>query len=235
MFDTHPDGEFDSTIEFLRLTVPAQASRLAPLRRQLRRCLAPLPMPTNRKDELFLAVSEAVANCVEHAYDPADSGIVELTFWTETNALCVQIRDYGRWRAPASSPSAAAQGLGIQLMRRLVDCVLIQHGDHGTTVLLRHPIAQPAADRPRRRAPFTPTRAPRPRRRSLLEPPPPPKLGQRVGGPTAGRAARDVVLLPTRASRCRRSRLLWSATCPCPSKHANSSLPNHSSPRSPWL
>jgi hypothetical protein len=82
--------------------------------------------------------------------------MVELTFWTETNVLCVQIRDYGRWRAPASPPSAAGQGLGIQLMRRLVDCVLIQHGDHGATVLLRHPIAQPAADRPRRRASFTP-------------------------------------------------------------------------------
>ena len=155
MLGTHPASELYRT-EFLRLTVPAHAARLAPLRRQLRRCLAQLPMPANRRDELLLAVCEAVANCVEHAYDPAAPGMVELTFWTETNALCVQIRDHGRWREPASPFAGAGQGLGILLMRRLVDCVLIQHGEHGTSVLLRHPISQPAPDRPRRRAPFTP-------------------------------------------------------------------------------
>ena len=68
MLGTHPASEFYRT-EFLRLTVPAQAAGLAPLRRQLRRCLAPLPISAHRKDELLLAVSEATANCVDHAYD----------------------------------------------------------------------------------------------------------------------------------------------------------------------
>ena len=42
------------------------------------------------------------------------------------------------------------------LMRRLIDCVLIQHDSRGTNVLLRHPVHSPAPDRlpdgPRRSA-----------------------------------------------------------------------------------
>ena len=33
------------------------------------------------------------------------------------------------------------------LMRRLIDCVLIQHDHRGTNVLLRHPVDSPAPDR----------------------------------------------------------------------------------------
>jgi serine/threonine-protein kinase RsbW len=149
------DTDLDRT-EFVHLTLPADPARLPPLRRQLRRCLAPLPMPPDRQDEVHLAVAEATTNGVEHAYDPAEPGDVELTVWTESDALCVEVRDHGRWREPAPRPWATAQGLGILLMRQLIDCVLIRHDDRGTDVLLRHPMTQPAPDRPRPPTPHIP-------------------------------------------------------------------------------
>jgi len=111
--------------------------------------LAPLPLSHDRRDEIVLAVGEAAANAVEHAYrDRPEPGVIDVTFWIESDALCVEIRDYGRWREPASGPSPRGQGgLGIVLMRRFIDCVLIHHDHRGTNVLLRHPMHSPAPDR----------------------------------------------------------------------------------------
>jgi anti-sigma regulatory factor (Ser/Thr protein kinase) len=152
---TDPPHAHPDRTEFVHLTLPADPAHLPPLRNRLRGCLAALPMPPTRQDEVILAVAEAAANVVEHAYPNAhdDRRVVELTFWTEADALWVEIRDHGRWREPPESPRPTGQGLGIPLMRRLMDCVLIHHDDHGTNVLLRHPMAQPAPDRPRRSHP----------------------------------------------------------------------------------
>ena len=52
-----------------------------------------------------------------------------------------------RLREPPPEPRPLGQGLGIVLMRRLIDCVLIHHDHRGTNVLLRHPVLKPAPDR----------------------------------------------------------------------------------------
>jgi hypothetical protein len=70
-----------------------------------------------------------------------------VTFWTESGAIWVEIRDHGRWQEPPPGPRPPGQGLGIVLMRRLIDCVLIHHDHRGTNVLLRHPVDRPAPDR----------------------------------------------------------------------------------------
>ena len=134
--------------EYVRLILPAEAAHLCRLRRAMREYLGGLPLTPDRRDEIVLAVGEAAANAVEHAYrDQEEPGVVEVTFWTESDALCVQVRDHGRWREPPPGPHPMGQGLGMVLMRRLVDCVLIHHDQRGTTVLLRHPVHRPAPDR----------------------------------------------------------------------------------------
>jgi serine/threonine-protein kinase RsbW len=139
-----PRGRTDQT-EFVHLEVAAHPGALRGLRREVRRCLAPLPLGSDRCDEVVLAVDEATTNAVDHAYGPGEPGTVELTFWTEPNALCVEVSDHGHWREPAlTSPG---RGRGITLMRQLIDCVLIHHDARGTSVLLRHPINRPAPDR----------------------------------------------------------------------------------------
>lgn len=129
--------------EFWQLSLPAEATQLHELRQQLRRHIAGLPIPPQRQAETVLAVDEAAANAVQHAYAAGRPGQIELTVWTEPDALCIQVCDHGRWPAEAPPPSP---GLGITLMHRLVDGVLIEHGDSGTRVLLRHRISTPPDD-----------------------------------------------------------------------------------------
>ena len=144
--------------EYVHLTLPAEPAQLAPLRHAMAEYLGALPLSPDRRDEVILAVGEAAANVVEHAYhDAPEPGVVDVTFWTESDALCVEVRDHGRWREPAPGDLPHGYGLGIVLMRRLIDCVLIHHDHRGTNVLLRHPVLRPAPDRATD-APARPTR-----------------------------------------------------------------------------
>jgi anti-sigma regulatory factor (Ser/Thr protein kinase) len=109
------------------------------LRVEVRRWLAPLALYGDTEDDMVLAVGEAAANCVEHAYIPATADdTVELTFWTEPRAVCVEIVDHGVWQVPSECPTG--RGRGIEMMQRLMALVLIRHDTRGTRVLLRHPL-----------------------------------------------------------------------------------------------
>ena len=133
--------------EYVHLTLPAQAAHLCRLRHVMNDYLSAFPLTPDRRDEIVLAVGEAAANAVDHAYrGQAEPGVIDVTLWTESNALCVQVRDHGRWREPPSDLWPVGHGLGLVLMRRLIDCVLIQHDHRGTNVLLRHPLGSPAPD-----------------------------------------------------------------------------------------
>jgi anti-sigma regulatory factor (Ser/Thr protein kinase) len=124
--------------EFVHQVWPAHSRQLAPMRAEVRRWLAPLALTGDAKDDLVLAVSEAAANCVEHAYIPATADdTVELTFWTEPQAVCIEVVDHGVWQTPPDQPTG--RGRGIQLMQRLMALVLIHYDTRGTRVLLRHP------------------------------------------------------------------------------------------------
>ncbi len=123
--------------EFVRRSWHAHPGQLAPLRAEVRRWLAPFVLTEDAEDDLVLAVSEAASNSVEHAYTPPTADdIVELTFWTEPHALCVDIVDRGHWRTPSDQPTG--RGRGIQIMQRLVAFVLIHHDNRGTRVHFRH-------------------------------------------------------------------------------------------------
>ena len=125
--------------EFAHRSWRAHPRQLAPLRAEVRRWLAPFVLSGDAQDDLVLAVSEAASNCVEHAYTPATADdTVELTFWTEPHALCVDIVDHGHWRIPSDQPTM--RGRGIEIMQRLVAFVLIHHDNRGTRVHFRHPL-----------------------------------------------------------------------------------------------
>jgi len=129
--------------EFVHRSWPAHPGQLAPLRVEVRRWLASFVLSRDAEDDLVLAVSEAASNSVEHAYAPPTAdGSVEVTFWTESDAICLEIVDHGRWRTPSDEPTA--RGRGIAIMQRLVAFVLIRHDSRGTRVHFRHPV--PGAD-----------------------------------------------------------------------------------------
>jgi serine/threonine-protein kinase RsbW len=124
--------------EFVQQIWPAHSRQLAPLRAEVRRWLAPLALTGDAKDDVVLALSEAAANCIEHAFIPETADdTVELTFWTESQAVCIEVVDHGVWQTPSDQPNE--RGRGIQLMQRLMALVLIHYDTRGTRVLLRHP------------------------------------------------------------------------------------------------
>lgn len=130
---------------------PARAGALALIRREVRRWLGPLELTPDAEADLVLAVSEAAANVIDHAYRTrTDRAVVEVFLWTESGALLVEVVDHGQWRHPG--PQATGRGRGIEIMRRLVDAVLIHHDTRGTRVLLRHLLPGPAPTVPPARA-----------------------------------------------------------------------------------
>ncbi|MCW2716407.1 ATP-binding protein [Pseudonocardia sp.] len=137
-------------IEFLHRSWPADPDQLSVIRHQLAGWLAPLQLTDEEIAEIVLAVDEAAANAVRHAYGPDESGAVELTLWTEDASaaapptLSIEVVDHGRWRPPVAVPTDG--GRGISLMSTMSESVLIHYDERGSRVLLRHRIPADVID-----------------------------------------------------------------------------------------
>ena len=92
------------------------------------------------KTDLVLAVSEASANAVEHAYDGRQPGTVEVEIERVDSAdeLVVHVRDTGCWRTLREASSE--RGRGMQIMRALVEDLKQETGAAGTVVSFRKPL-----------------------------------------------------------------------------------------------
>lgn len=112
-----------------RLRVPADAARLAPVRRRLAQTLAPLALDPGLVDGLVLAVHEACANVIRHAYgDAADAGDIIVTVLRQGSELVVRIRDFAPptnpgWLGAPDAPAPRPGGLGLRLMRGTMDTI----------------------------------------------------------------------------------------------------------------
>lgn len=126
-------------VEFVHRSWPADSEQLVLIRRELADWLAPLGLTEEETADVVLAVDEAAANAVRHAYGPSESGAVELTLWTEPGTLSIEVVDHGSWRPPEPDPSGES-GRGIPLMSTMSESVLIHYDGRGSRVLLRHRI-----------------------------------------------------------------------------------------------
>lgn len=135
-------------VEFVHRSWPADPAQLTVIRRELAGWLAPLSLTDDETADVVLAVDEAAANAVRHAYGPDESGAVELTLWTEAAddegpaTLCIEVVDHGHWQPPADEPTEG--GRGIPLMSTMSESVLIHYDERGSRVLLRHRISDAA-------------------------------------------------------------------------------------------
>ena len=131
--------------EFARRAWPACDAQLTAIEAELDRWLEGAALAPGARLALASGVREAVDNAVRHAYRGDRDGVVELAYWTESNAVCVEVVDAGRW--PYFPDTAGRPGSGIDRMHRDGGAVLIRHDERGTRVLLRQPLtiaAQPA-------------------------------------------------------------------------------------------
>jgi anti-sigma regulatory factor (Ser/Thr protein kinase)/putative methionine-R-sulfoxide reductase with GAF domain len=116
----------------LHLRLPAQPKTLAHVRRVLRRWLISRGAGEADVAEVTIAVSEACANAIEHAYSPGPATF-KLDATGENGEVTVAVRDEGRWRAPRGSN----RGRGLSIMVAAMDDLQIDRTETGTHVVMR--------------------------------------------------------------------------------------------------
>ncbi len=106
------------------------------------------------EDNVFaigLAVDEAIANVVEHAYDKA-GGKLQVTCRVEGGDFVVEVRDWGKPFAPEDVPEPTLSGslserkvggLGLFMMRKLMDDVRFSFEQDGNVLVMvkRHVVS----------------------------------------------------------------------------------------------
>ena len=122
-----------------RLTTrwPADADALGGLRHLLRRWLASHGATENEIYDITVAVQEAAANAVEHAYAPGTAAF-SVDAHNEGGEIVVTVTDRGRWREARGQN----RGRGFPLMRGLMESVDVQPAEHGTSVVLRRTLEE---------------------------------------------------------------------------------------------
>jgi anti-sigma regulatory factor (Ser/Thr protein kinase) len=83
-----------------------------------------------------VAVSDACANAIEHAYGPEHATFAVRAELREDEVL-IEVRDSGAWRAQRG----VNRGRGLLLMEAYTDRLDIDRGESGTTVRMRRRIA----------------------------------------------------------------------------------------------
>ena len=120
----------------LHVTLPAEPKTLAHARRILRRWLNERGADEGDVAEMTIAVSEACANAIEHAYAPSPATF-ELHGWVRNGEITMKVRDGGRWRAPRGQN----RGRGLSIIVAAMDDVQIDRTAEGTEIVMRRRIA----------------------------------------------------------------------------------------------
>jgi anti-sigma regulatory factor (Ser/Thr protein kinase) len=118
----------------LHVRLEALPDSLPDLRDKLRGWLNEAGVTGRELFEIQLAVTEAFANAVEHPEEPT-SHLVELKGTVTNGTVALSIRDYGRWQNESSAKENG--GLGLAIMDTLMDSVIVEPFEDGTTVIMQ--------------------------------------------------------------------------------------------------
>jgi len=123
------------TQEPFQLELIADPAALPGIRRRLNSWLTGLGMGEQDRVGVMVAVGEACANAAEHAYRGTDPGPMSVTALVDVDGvLTVTVRDEGTWRPPNRDPGD--RGRGLLIMRQLVEGVVLEEREQGTTITL---------------------------------------------------------------------------------------------------
>lgn len=134
-----------AVIPALRITLPARRESLALLRHVVRGFRDAYPIAPGTMDDIVLAISEAAANVVMHAYGPR-AGTMTVVGRVDDEQLHILVRDHGRGIAPpADTPRL---GHGLALMEHVATSLEVVGSPAGTDVSMIFDLATgPDADR----------------------------------------------------------------------------------------
>lgn len=116
-----------------RLVLPAVAERLRDVREVVRTVAATAGAPPDRIEDMVLAVAEACANVVAHAY-AEDGGDMHVLIDRRQDDLVMVVSDSGK---PIVDRKSEGAGVGLKLINELADSVAIEGpGDAGTVIVM---------------------------------------------------------------------------------------------------
>jgi anti-sigma regulatory factor (Ser/Thr protein kinase) len=132
----------------LSLELSSDPRLLVLVRGVLRMWMELLGLARDRRDEVVLAVDEACANCMRHAYGGRVDGRVSLQFSADDEWIRISVSDRGTpcpadraTYQPLEAPDAAGLspgGLGVKLIYRVFDEVRFRPGEtRGNCVTMR--------------------------------------------------------------------------------------------------
>jgi anti-sigma regulatory factor (Ser/Thr protein kinase) len=125
----------------LHLAPSADPDELSTVRHTLERWLEAGNVDSRAAHRIVLATNEACMNAIEHSRG-GGSFVVDATLGEDS--VDVTVRDDGRWREARGRSAAgggAGGGLGLDMMRSLVDVVEVMPAEEGTTVWLRRSLS----------------------------------------------------------------------------------------------
>ena len=124
-----------ATDRVLADVIRARPEELAPARHRMRAWLEQVGVDHDAREEILLAVGEAVANAVEHGSTDA-AQVVRLEASAVGDELIVSVSDTGRWQ-PGLEGFFTGRGRGHALMQALADGIDVDGDQNGTIVTLR--------------------------------------------------------------------------------------------------
>jgi anti-sigma regulatory factor (Ser/Thr protein kinase) len=115
---------------------PAHAEHVSDARRQVLEVARETGAPDAALDGVRLAVSEAVANAVQHGYRDGRSGEVTVLAEADHERLKVVVTDEGC--GMSAHPGGNGAGLGLPLIAELTDSMSVRpaRGGRGTTLCM---------------------------------------------------------------------------------------------------
>lgn len=109
--------------EIAKLSVRAKSLSMGIVLGFLRETLNTLGIPIESVNKLTLATEEASMNVIEHAFDPGEDGAFDIIVRRFPGQICIAVEDKGLPINFSKMDSTRSAGLGMTLMRGVVDAV----------------------------------------------------------------------------------------------------------------
>ena len=117
----------------LDLRLPGESDSLPVVRQALRSLGRAVQADPEALEDAELAVTEACANAVEHAYG-GEAGNIEVSLEPRSSAMLVSVRDRGPGM-PTATPEHAGRGFGLPMIRGIASEVEVRTREVGGTEL----------------------------------------------------------------------------------------------------
>lgn len=122
------------------LDIPSDAAALCLVRGLVEKLGCRLELSREETHQLVLAVDEACANVIRHAYKDCPDGRIHLTFHVESHQLEILVRDFGcradvETLKPRQLEDVRPGGLGLHFMQSAMDRLSYESRPDGGTLL----------------------------------------------------------------------------------------------------